>query len=257
MEAYMSLSVDNLAVARSLAFDLPQPFDTVQPPVLKRQVADHAEVRANAPTQTAAQGVVGRAIDVSVAAICLAMMLPALLVIAVIIWGADGASPIFAHQRVGRGRAIFPCFKFRTMVMDADDRLRKFLEQNPVAAEEWRRDHKLRDDPRITRIGRFLRKYSLDEIPQLANVLLGHMSLVGPRPIVEEEQARYGRYLRHYLSVRPGITGLWQVSGRNSVTYRRRVALDTHYARSKKSLRFDLMILTMTIPAVLLAKGSS
>jgi exopolysaccharide production protein ExoY len=199
----------------------------------------------------------GRMIDVSVAAFILVAMLPALLIIAFLIWSADGGSPIFAHRRVGRGKHLFPCFKFRTMVPDAEIRLRAFLDQNASAAEEWQRDRKLRHDPRVTALGRFLRKSSLDEIPQLANVLLGHMSLVGPRPIVEEEQVRYGRYLVHYCSVKPGITGLWQVSGRNSVSYRRRVALDTHYSRSKKSLLFDLLILTKTIPAVVLAKGSS
>jgi exopolysaccharide production protein ExoY len=203
------------------------------------------------------RAVAGRVIDLTIATFVLAMMLPALLIIALFIWSADGASPIFAHRRVGRGKRLFPCYKFRTMVPDAEKRLRAFLEQNASAAEEWRRDRKLRDDPRVTALGRFLRKSSLDEIPQLVNVLLGHMTLVGPRPIVEEEQARYGKYLVHYCSVKPGITGLWQISGRNDVSYRRRVALDTYYSRSKKSLRFDLLILTKTIPAVVLAKGSS
>jgi exopolysaccharide production protein ExoY len=250
----MTLSVDSLTIPRPQNLDQPPLSDCFDTISSRGKTLEGLTLPEQRPTVYERMG---RVLDVVIAGFALTAMLPALLIIALLIWSADGGSPIFAHRRVGRGRRLFPCFKFRTMVMDADERLRHFLEHNPGAAEEWRRDHKLRDDPRITPIGRFLRKSSLDEIPQLVNVLLGHMSLVGPRPIVEEEQVRYGRYLEHYSSVRPGITGLWQVSGRNSVSYRRRVALDTHYTRSKKSLRFDLMILTMTIPAVVMARGSS
>ena len=150
---------------------------------------------------------------------------------------------------------LFKCLKFRSMLVDADRRLQELLAQDPVARAEWERDHKLRDDPRITALGSFLRRSSVDEIPQLFNVLRGEMSLVGPRPIVAAEVPRYRRYINHYCSVTPGITGLWQVSGRNDVSYRRRVALDVTYARSK-SLLFDLKILAATVPAVLLRKGS-
>jgi exopolysaccharide production protein ExoY len=253
VEVEMTLSVDNLTISQSHHFESPSLED--RRPFLRQSVQQPNFTTSGG--RDAFRQIAGRIIDVSVSAFVLALMLPALVIIALLIWSADGGSPIFAHRRVGRGKRLFPCFKFRTMVPDAEKRLTAFLDQNVNAAEEWRRDRKLRDDPRVTALGRFLRKSSLDEIPQLANVLLGHMSLVGPRPIVEEEQARYGRYLVYYCSVRPGITGLWQVSGRNSVSYRRRVALDTHYSRSKKSLRFDLLILTKTIPAVVLAKGSS
>jgi len=141
------------------------------------------------------------------------------------------------------------------MVVDSEQRLKELLASNPDARAEWARDFKLRRDPRITPIGNFLRKTSIDELPQLLNVLRGEMSIVGPRPIVEGEIERYGRYFADYSRVKPGITGLWQVSGRNNVHYRRRVALDVTYARNK-SLALDLRILAMTVPAVLLAKGS-
>lgn len=198
----------------------------------------------------------GRTFDVSIAMLLLLGMLPALIAIALAIWLGDGGNPFFSHRRVGRGGVPFPCFKFRTMVRDADERLRHLLANDRDAAHEWEHYRKLRDDPRVTSLGRFLRKTSLDEIPQLANVLVGHMSLVGPRPIVEEEIVRYRRYFAHYCSMRPGITGLWQVSGRNDVSYRRRVALDLVYCRSK-SVPLDLFILARTVPAVITGRGCS
>lgn len=197
-----------------------------------------------------------RGLDIAVAGTALVIMAPALVLLAMSIWLSDGASPIFVHWRIGRGGGKFPCLKFRTMVPDSQARLQHLLATDAAAAEEWRRDHKLRDDPRITKFGQFLRKSSLDEIPQLANVLVGHMSLVGPRPIIEGEIARYGRYFQHYCRVRPGLTGLWQVSGRNAVSYRRRVAIDTTYVR-RQSLPTDLVILQRTLPAVLSGRGSS
>lgn len=205
---------------------------------------------------TASRDRLSRGVDVSIALFLLLSMLPALLVIALAIWCGDGGSPFFVHKRVGRGGRHFPCFKFRTMVRDSDERLRIHLAVHPRDAWEWEHYRKLRNDPRITRLGRFLRKTSLDEIPQLANVVLGHMSLVGPRPIVEEEIARYRHYFARYCSLRPGITGLWQVSGRNDVSYRRRVALDIVYCRSK-SLSLDLFILAKTVPAVVSGRGCS
>ncbi len=198
----------------------------------------------------------GRSIDVSIASIVLLAMLPALTVIALLIWLGDGGSPFFAQRRIGRGGILFPCLKFRTMVRDSSERLQALLESDEAAALEWARDQKLRNDPRITPLGGFLRKTSLDEIPQLANVLLGHMSMVGPRPIVEEEIVRYRHHFARYCSVRPGITGLWQVSGRNAVSYRRRVALDVAYCRAK-SVPLDLIILARTVPAVVSGRGCS
>ncbi len=199
---------------------------------------------------------VSRAIDVVLAAVVLVILAPALLLIALAVWAHDGGRPVFVHRRLGRGGATFPCLKFRSMVPDSQERLKVILATDAKAAAEWARDQKLRNDPRITPLGQILRKTSLDELPQLANVLVGHMSLVGPRPIVANEISRYGRYFADYCQVKPGITGLWQVSGRNNVSYRRRVALDTVYSRSR-SVGFDLMILGRTVPAVLSGRGSA
>lgn len=200
-------------------------------------------------------GGVGRLLDIVLATLALVFLAPLLGVVAVAVWLQDGGSCIYAQSRVGRGGETFKCLKFRSMLVDADKRLAELLATDPQARAEWDRDHKLRQDPRITALGSFLRRSSVDEIPQLVNVIRGEMSLVGPRPIVAAEVRRYGHYFRDYCSVTPGITGLWQVSGRNDVSYRRRVALDVTYARNK-SLMLDLKILLATIPAVLLRRGS-
>ncbi len=162
----------------------------------------------------------------------------------------DGGPMLYAHERVGRGGRPFRCLKFRTMVVDADRRLRDLLERDPQAAAEWAAYQKLRDDPRITRFGRFLRRTRLDEVPQFINVLKGEMALIGPRPVTAEELARYGRLQRLYKSVRPGITGLWQVSGGNAISYDERIALETRYIRDW-SLGLDLVIVGRTIREVL------
>jgi lipopolysaccharide/colanic/teichoic acid biosynthesis glycosyltransferase len=180
---------------------------------------------------------------------------PLMLAVAVAVFVQDGGPIFFAHERVGLGGRFFPCLKFRSMATDAQARLQNLLANDAAAKQEWDRDHKLRNDPRITRVGDVLRRSSLDELPQLFNVLRGEMSLVGPRPIVEAEARRYGRRVNDYCSVRPGITGLWQVSGRNDTSYRRRIAIDVVYSR-RKSLLLDARILVMTIPAVLLRRGS-
>lgn len=199
---------------------------------------------------------IGQVIEVVIALAAIVVAAPVLVLIALAVWMQDGGSPIFVHYRLGRGGKLFPCLKFRSMVVDSQARLATLLATDPAAAAEWARDQKLRDDPRITRLGQWLRKTSLDELPQLFNVLAGQMSLVGPRPIVESEIWRYGRYYQHYCSVRPGITGLWQVSGRNDLSYRRRVVLDTVYARTR-SLAVDLAIMLRTVPAMLSGRGSS
>ena len=196
-----------------------------------------------------------RLLDMLVASAALIFLAPLLLLVAALVFIVDPGPFFFAHRRLGRDGRTFPCLKFRSMVVDSEQRLKELLASNPDARAEWARDFKLRRDPRITPIGNFLRKTSIDELPQLLNVLRGEMSIVGPRPIVEGEIERYGRYFADYSRVKPGITGLWQVSGRNNVHYRRRVALDVTYARNK-SLALDLRILAMTVPAVLLAKGS-
>jgi exopolysaccharide production protein ExoY len=156
---------------------------------------------------------------------------------------------LFCHERVGFNGRRFKCLKFRTMAVDAQERLRRHLEVDANAAAEWAVSRKLRADPRITFIGAMLRKSSLDELPQLFNVLKGDMSIVGPRPITEEELNRYSDAISAYFACRPGITGLWQVSGRSSTTYQRRIVLDRYYA-SNWSMVLDAKIMIATIPAV-------
>lgn len=196
-----------------------------------------------------------RPVDVVLAAIMILFFAPMFILVAAAIWIADPGPVLFAHRRVGRNGRSFPCLKFRSMYVGAEQRLEAILRSDPALRECWEREHKLPNDPRITGIGKFLRVTSLDELPQLFNVLKGEMSLVGPRPIVLAEVSRYGRYIRHYYAVRPGLTGLWQVSGRSSTTYRRRVAADVKYARIR-SLGTDIRILAATIPAVVTGRGS-
>jgi undecaprenyl-phosphate galactose phosphotransferase len=167
----------------------------------------------------------------------------------------SGGDAIFGHVRVGQHRKLFRCFKFRTMVPDADKVLADLLASDPQAQAEWERDFKLKNDPRITGIGAFLRATSLDELPQLWNVVRGEMSLVGPRPVVEEELQRYGDQVGYYLEAPPGITGLWQISGRNDITYDDRVELDCWYVRNW-SLWYDLVVLVKTIQVVLKKEGA-
>ncbi len=195
-----------------------------------------------------------RVFDFPVALLLLFLLSPFLLVVSLAV-ASSGRPIVFAHTRIGRGGKQFKCYKFRTMVPDAEHVLRALLAASEDARLEWARDHKLRNDPRVTRIGAFLRKTSLDEIPQLFNVLAGHMSLVGPRPIVQQELNRYGRAARWYLAVRPGMTGLWQVSGRNDTDYRRRIALDAYYVKSA-SWQLELSIFLMTIRVVLGRRGA-
>lgn len=196
-----------------------------------------------------------RAFDIVFALAALVFAAPLMLAVALAVKLGDGGPALFGHQRIGVGGRPFRCLKFRSMVVDADARLARLLESDPAARLEWARDHKLRKDPRITLIGDFLRKSSLDELPQLFNVLRGEMSIVGPRPIVAAEARRYGQRFGWYCAVRPGITGFWQVSGRSDTTYRRRVAMDTVYARNK-SFWWDVKIVFLTVPAVLFARGS-
>ena len=161
----------------------------------------------------------------------------------------------YGHRRIGRNHSSFRAWKLRTMQVNGDELLQKALAENGALREEWLRDRKLRQDPRITRVGRFLRKASLDELPQLWNVLRGEMSLVGPRPIVEEEVVAYGQNFSLYCRVTPGLTGLWQVSGRNTVSARDRVRLDSYYVRNW-SPWLDLHILARTAKVVLTGQGA-
>lgn len=167
----------------------------------------------------------------------------------------DGGPAIFTHKRAGLSGREFACFKFRTMRVDAEEQLRLLLASDPTAREDWEREFKLRNDPRITGIGQFLRQTSLDELPQLFNVIRGEMSLVGPRPVIQAELARYGDDVDYFLMVRPGMTGLWQVSGRNDVDYDTRVYLDTWYVKNW-SMWYDVAILFKTIKVVFQGKGA-
>lgn len=198
----------------------------------------------------AANGLAKRVFDVAVAALALVFLSPAFLTIALLIKFADRGPVFYRHTRVGRQGERFSCLKFRTMAMDSDERLARILLNDPNAAEEWQANQKLRNDPRITRIGSFLRKSSLDELPQLWNVLRNDMSIIGPRPITRAELNRYGKERRYYLLVRPGITGLWQVSGRSSTGYEKRIRFDREYLEEWSWLG-EFWILLMTIPAVL------
>ena len=195
------------------------------------------------------------AMNMAVALLAIVFLLPIMLFVALAVYAQDGGPILFAHRRIGLNGRTFYCLKFRSMAVDAEERLAALLASDPAARTEWERDHKLRNDPRVTALGAFLRKTSLDELPQLFNVLRGEMSLVGPRPIVEAEVAKYGRRFGAYCTVKPGITGLWQVSGRNDTGYRTRIALDCVYAK-RRSLGLDAYIIAATVPAVLLRKGS-
>jgi Undecaprenyl-phosphate galactose phosphotransferase WbaP len=195
-----------------------------------------------------------RAFDIAVSSVALLLLAPVML--AIIAWvKKDGGPAFYAHTRLGRNKKPFPCLKFRSMVMNGDEILARHLAQNPAAREEWESSQKLINDPRVTRVGQFLRKTSLDELPQLINVLRGDMSLVGPRPIVNGEVAKYDGDIAHYYRVRPGVTGLWQVSGRSDVSYPRRVHMDSWYVRNW-SLWHDITILCKTFPALLNRTGA-
>ena len=190
-----------------------------------------------------------------IALLLLVVLSPLLAVITFLIWRRDGAPVFFAHFRVGCDGKLFRCLKFRTMLRESEQVLAELLRTDSNARAEWAKDQKLTHDPRITPVGNFLRRSSLDELPQLLNVLRGEMSLVGPRPITVAELTRYGSVRWHYLSVRPGITGLWQVSGRNNTTYDERVALDRRYVE-QRSFWVDVAILFKTLRVVALREGA-
>jgi lipopolysaccharide/colanic/teichoic acid biosynthesis glycosyltransferase len=212
--------------------------------------------RAGNGDRSATEAIAKRAMDVLGAGALLLLILPLLLVIALIV-RRDGGPVFYRHTRIGLGGRSFGCLKFRSMVVDADARLARLLAEDPTAAEEWATRRKLVADPRITAIGRFLRATSLDELPQLINVLRGEMSLVGPRPVVRDELERNysAAGAAAYCATRPGITGLWQVSGRSDTTYAERVTLDCRYVR-EWSIGLDLRILFRTVPAVLKRRGA-
>jgi exopolysaccharide production protein ExoY len=195
-----------------------------------------------------------RFLDVVGSLSLLAIFAPVFLVIAVVV-RLDGGPVLFRQWRIGASGRRFVCLKFRTMVPDAEARLGGYLASDPAARADWKRFHKLHKDARVTRVGAVLRRSSLDELPQLVNVLRGQMSLVGPRPIVDDEVSRYAERLHDYLRCRPGMTGLWQVSRREAADYARRTELDSLYA-GHWSFRRDILILARTIPTVIRARGA-
>jgi lipopolysaccharide/colanic/teichoic acid biosynthesis glycosyltransferase len=177
------------------------------------------------------------------------------LIIAFAVWATSKGPIFFGHSRLRAGGATFTMWKFRTMYTDSHEALERYLASHPGARAEWQQKHKLREDPRITSVGRFLRKTSLDELPQFWNVFRGTMSLVGPRPITSAEVSKYGEHYDHYRGLQPGITGLWQVSGRSKLNYAERVLLDVRYAQ-EWSLRKDLLILVKTLKVILHLDGA-
>ena len=196
-----------------------------------------------------------RSFDILVASVLLILSLPIFLIIVLILKCRERGPIIYAHSRVGYHGSQFMCLKFRTMVANSQAVLEELLASDPVMRAEWEKNRKLKKDPRLTSTGRFLRKMSLDELPQLINVLRGEMSLVGPRPIVTSELSYYGHQITSYLAARPGITGLWQVSGRSDCGYEKRVMLDVTYVRTWH-LSTDLYILLSTVLVLIQRKGS-
>lgn len=192
-----------------------------------------------------------RAFDVTIALTGLILMAPIMGVIAALIYITMGGPVLFAQQRVGFKQRSFRCYKFRTMVADADERLARHLQDDPDAAHAWRETQKLQSDPRVTPLGHILRKSSLDELPQLFNILRGDMSCIGPRPVpMKELLQRYGSAASDYIRAKPGLTGMWQVNGRSATNYTHRIKCDRYYVR-RWSLLLDIKILFRTVPAVL------
>lgn len=196
-----------------------------------------------------------RAFDIAFSVAALIFFAPFILTVALVIVVTDGRPIFFGHQRVGLDGRSFRCWKFRTMVTDADARLEALLRDDPVACAEWQAARKLRHDPRISCIGAFLRKTSLDELPQFWNVLRGDMSVVGPRPVVRDEAVYYKHHFVDYMSVLPGITGAWQVSGRSNTTYDERVEMDVDYVRTR-SFWGDVRIVGQTVNVMLSGDGA-
>lgn len=198
-----------------------------------------------------------RSLDVSFSIFAIILLSPIFLIVFLIIKIKSPDGPvIFGHERIGKNGESFKVYKFRSMVVNAQDLLNKLFKENPVLEEEFKRDFKLKDDPRIIPgIGNFIRKTSLDELPQFFNVLIGNMSVVGPRPIVKDEVEKYKEHIDIYYKVKPGLTGLWQVSGRNDIDYNERVCMDLEYIQ-KQSLWTDIIIILKTVKVMLFRSGA-
>jgi Undecaprenyl-phosphate galactose phosphotransferase WbaP len=199
--------------------------------------------------------VIKRALDVGLVLLASPLLLLLFLAVGAAVRFTSPGPVLFSHRRIRKHGAFFSMWKFRTMCVDSAQVLEDYLDANPSARAEWRQTHKLRHDPRVTRVGIFLRRFSLDELPQFWNVLQGTMSLVGPRPIVAAEVEKYGEYFACYCMVKPGLTGLWQVSGRSELTYEERVQLDCKYVRNW-SLSSDFKILSRTLASVVNQDGA-
>jgi exopolysaccharide production protein ExoY len=239
-------------------------FDELEPemkfavePTLALTQADIQPDRRHAAQQRSQPlgGGVKRAMDIVLSGAAIVLLAPVLIGLAFLVQCSSPGPVLYGHSRVGFGGKTFRCWKFRSMVTNGDAVLANHLRKNATAQSEWSETQKLRHDPRVTALGRVLRKLSLDELPQLFNIFLGDMSIVGPRPIVMDEVRRYGPSLGHYLRTRPGLTGLWQISGRSDVGYRQRVLLDRVYVK-KWNLLTDIGIILRTVPAVLRSRGS-
>ncbi len=225
-----------------------QRFFLLDPPMTV-SYRPQAGIAAASPERLFRYRVVKRGLDLTLAFLCLPILLLLIAAIAVAIRVTSPGPIFFSHRRIrGHGR-FFSMWKFRTMCVNSAEVLEDYLAANPAARAEWRKEHKLKHDPRVTRVGEFLRRTSLDELPQIWNVITGSMSLVGPRPIVAAEVEKYGEFFADYCLVKPGVTGLWQVSGRSRVSYPERVQLDRHYAHHW-SLGFDIRILCRTLSSV-------
>jgi len=237
----------NAAIFSSSTFDI----SDVGGPATTVRLWQHVD----GPEQLFRYRIVKRAVDVVVVLSLCVLLLPVLLVIAAAIWLSSPGPVLFSHRRIRRHGEFFTMWKFRTMCINSGEVLERYLMAHPEARAEWRATHKLKCDPRVTRVGRFLRRTSLDELPQLWNVLNGTMSIVGPRPIVAAEVEKYGDHFSDYCAVKPGITGLWQVSGRSELSYSQRVDLDRRYAQNW-SLRTDARILMRTWSSVVNRDGA-
>lgn len=223
------------------------------------QVSSHSSGRSQRAIRTPSEffryRVLKRCLDVVLVMTLMPIILFVVLTIAILVKLSSRGPIFYSHRRIGKNGAFFSMWKFRTMCVDSAGLLEKYLEQNPDARTEWNKTHKLRYDPRVTRLGSFLRRYSLDELPQLWNVLTGQMSLVGPRPIVAAEVEKYGDCFDCYCCAVPGLTGLWQTSGRSTLSYDARVALDCEYV-ARWSLRKDIVILLKTCSSVINQDGA-
>jgi Undecaprenyl-phosphate galactose phosphotransferase WbaP len=217
--------------------------------------ANHSPLLLPMPSSLFRYRVLKRAGDLLLAAVAMPFLLPVLLLLALVVKMTSPGPIFFSHRRIGKGGTFFSMWKFRTMCVNSSEVLERYLAAHPEARVEWNRSHKLQNDPRVTSVGRTMRRLSLDELPQIWNVITGRMSLVGPRPIVAAEVEKYAECIQCYMRVTPGVTGLWQVSGRSKLRYDERVKLDCEYVKQWSLMR-DLKILALTVKSVVNQDGA-